>query len=221
MSDDLLKALGAAGREERGEADKLAADAPALDDIARERMVNAAFETLGAPKEQAKPAPEPKVKRPSTTRIALFAAVAVAAAIALFFGFRGEALPGYELAVQGGASEWRGETPGVKSHVTVRADGTIELLLRPREPVDRPVEARAFATRAGAEKSLPVEVSAQGVARVIGRADRIFSAPAPGTEETWDVVIVVGDRGRVPTSVAEARASRDVRRSELSVVITN
>ena len=219
MSDDLLKALGTAGRAERDAANEAAKDAPPLDDVARERWVNAAFAELegSAPKA----APQPK----RGGRIVVFSLIAAAAIVLLFFGLRRDALPSYALSVQGGQSEWRGEEPTAASsaqRATVRADGTIEIVLRPAEPVTRPLEARAFASREGAPtKTLPVEVSGQGVGRVLGRAGELLATPERGKTETWSVVVVIGERGAVPTTAEGARAHRDVRRAELTVVVTN
>lgn len=218
MSDDLLKALGGVGREEREASERLASEAPPLDDLARERMVAAA---LAESKAEARDAPP---TRPTGRggRIAMVVGlVAAAALVFLFFGRRGEMLPIYELTVQGGTSEWRGEEQTTAGRVVVRADGTIELLLRPSAAVTRPLDGRAFATRGGTTRSLPVEMSARGVIRVVGNAAEMFGAPERGREETWDVMLVVGEKGQVPDAVADARARTDLRRYSLTVVVTN
>lgn len=254
MTDDLLKALGAAGRDERTAADKAAEDAPPLDAAARERLVDDALAALGGDAPTAVTPPETASPTPTTSRAPssstrpdalvpapprrlrplVFAPLAAAAAVLLylfaFAGHRGSsALPSYDLAVQGGQSEWRSDDPKAmaRERVTVRADGTVELTLRPATPVALPLEARAFATREGVEearlepKLLPVEVSGQGVARVFGRASDLLATPPVGTSERWTILVVVGPRGDVPTTIAGARASRDVRRSEVVVVVTN
>lgn len=215
MSDDLLKALGAVGREEREASERLAAEAPPLDDLARERMVAAAL---------AETAAEARAARPKGRggRIVMIVGLVAAAAILFFVvGRRSEMLPSYELAVQGGTSEWRGEERTSSGRVVVRADGTIELLLRPSAPVTRPLEGRAFATRGETTRALPVEVSAQGVLRVVGNAGEIFGAPQRGHEETYEVLLVVGEKGTVPAVAADTRSRTDLRRSTLTVVVTN
>jgi len=218
MSDDLLKALGGVGREEREASERLAGEAPPLDDLARERMVAAA---LAESKAQPHEAPPTRTKGRGGRIAMVVGLVAAAALLFLFLGRRGEMLPAYELAVQGGTSEWRGEEQTAAGRVVVRADGTIELLLRPSAPVTRPLDGRAFATRGVTTRSLPVEMSAQGVLRVVGNAGEMFGAPERGREETWDVLLVVGEKGQVPAAAADARARTDLRRSTLTVVVTN
>jgi hypothetical protein len=219
--DELLKALGRVGREERTAADADAKNAPVFDEMTRERMAKRALEELGAQKTEARPASTST----STSRIpraVIFSALALAAAVALFIGFRRTSLPPYTLSVQGGTSEWRGEDASSsrdKDRIVVRADSAIEILLRPDSPVTERVQARAFAVSTNVEKALPIEaisISAQGVVRVAGRADELL---APEPREWTVVIIVVGDGDDLPTSLAAARRRDDLRRAETIVVI--
>jgi hypothetical protein len=220
MSDDLLKALAKVAREERAAADAEAEDVPVFDEVARARMVKGALDELG-PK-RAERAPEKTATRsPFGARtIAMVSAIAIAAAILLFFGLRKDTLPPYALSVQGGTSEWRGEDAAPRDRIVVRGDGAIEVLVRPDTPVSRAIQARAFATREGIEKSLPVVISAQGVVRIAGRADELLGAARGPTPEEWKVVVVVGEVGEVPASLAAALAKEGLRHAEVTVVVS-
>jgi hypothetical protein len=222
MTDDLLKALGRAARDERAAADATSSEAPVLDEVTRERVVQRALDELGAKGADAPPAkaaPPAKVAARNPRRAAIGAAILLAASLALAVGLRRSALPPFALSVQGGTSEWRGDERAVADRVVVRSDGMIELLVRPERPIDRPIEARAFATRGGVAKVLPVEISPRGVVRVAGKATDLFGPVSAASPDEWRVIIVVGERGDVPTSVAEVRARDDLRISEIVVVV--
>lgn len=209
MSDDLLKALGRAARDDRAEADIEVKSAPALDEATREAWVDRAFAEL--------PKPEKKGTL-ARRRILPFvgAGLALAAALALYVTTRENELPSYELAVQGSTREWRGDETAPQSKIQVRADGMIEILARPARPLTFPIEARAVATHDATTKTLPVDVSSQGVARVSGNVRELFAMPERGAEE-WRVVLVIGERGHVPASLE----SRDnLRKTEIVVVVT-
>jgi hypothetical protein len=220
MSDELLKALGKAGRDERAAAKAEVQDVPALDEVARERMVQAALDELG-PRGAARAAQAPRRAAFGTRRAAVAAAIALAAGILLFVGLRKNTLPPYTLSVQGGTSEWRGDDAGAaRDRIVVRRDGAIEIVVRPDDPVSRRVEARAFATRGTLERALPVAISAQGVVRVAGRADELFGPEAGTAPEQWQIVVIVGEVGDVPASLVAGRDRAGLRRLETSVVVT-
>jgi hypothetical protein len=215
MSGDLLKALGRAAREERAEAEATPLDPPPLDELGRERMTASALQELsGTAKDE--------VRRPSLDRrrLAIVAAIVLAATIALFFGLKKPALPAYELSVQGGTSEWRGDEAAPRDRIQVRGDGMVAIVVRPEQPVAHALEARAFATRGAVAKVLPIETSAQGVVRVAGTADALFGPTQTAAPDEWRVVIVIGLPGEMPTSVAAARTRDDLRRFELTVVVS-
>jgi hypothetical protein len=213
MSDPLLKALGRVGREERAAAEQSAEDAPPLAESLREQMVSRALSELETPRKTA-----PRRWAPRAPRVLLAGGLALAAALALWVSTRSDALPGYRLTVHGGTTEWRasGDRP-TADRIEARADGALEILVRPETPVARPLEARAFALGDGAQRDLPVEISSQGVARVAGPVEALFGAAAPST---WQVVVVIGPAGDVPRSLDEARARAGLRIVEAWVAIT-
>lgn len=210
MSDDLLKALGRVGREEREAAEQAIESAPLLSEIAREQMASRALSELGT-------LPKASSRRP--TRVLIASGLALAAAFALWVGARPDVLPAYTLSVQGGTTAWRalGADAGT-DRIEVRADGSLEILVRPETPLSRPVQARAFAVRDGATRDLPVEVSTQGVARVAGRVDALL-VPATAPSE-WSVAIVIGPAGDVPATLAEAQARSGLRVVETKIAVT-
>ncbi|NOU30605.1 MAG: hypothetical protein HOO96_22120 [Polyangiaceae bacterium] len=243
MSDEFLKALGRAGRRERDGADAAVVDAPVLDEAVKERMVVAALDALREGRgSAAKPLPErappelrevvaertePDVgpvagattrRRPLLARAGVVSAVLLAASLALFVGLRKDPLPAYSASVRGGTQEWRGEPPpgAVEVPLVVRGDGELEIILRPAEPVKRPLHARAFAVKGEAVRALPVEVSAQGTARVVGRAD-VLLGPAPEGIGPWRVTLFVGDS--VPETLREAQSRDDLRRVVVPVTV--
>lgn len=225
MSDEFLKALGRTGRRERDGADAAVGDAPALDEAVKERMVAAALDALAEGK---RPAKEPDVvrlvdaaprrRRPLLARAAVVSAVLLAASLALFVGLRKDSLPGYSASVRGGTQEWRGEPPpgAPEAPLVVRGDGELEIVLRPAEPVKRQLQARAFAVKGEVVRPLPVEVSAQGAARLVGRAD-VLLGPAPEGVGAWRVTLFVGTG--VPESLRDAQARDDLRRVVVPVTV--
>lgn len=211
MNDDLLEALGRVAREERAEANREVDRAPPLPEGLRERMVSGALTEIGVSS-----APSSRRAR----RAILASGLALAAAIALWAGARHETLPGYTLSVRGGTTEWRTTTEDASAdRVEVRADGSVEILVRPEAPPSRSVQARAFAVRDDATtRDLPVEVSTQGVARVAGRVDALLGTTTSRSE--WQVVVVIGPAGEVPATVGEARARSGLRIVETRIVMT-
>ncbi len=244
MSDEFLKALGRAGRRERDRhSDSAAEVAPALDEAAKERMVVAALDALGAPSAaQAEPRPKrarPELReveardaaprdarfqgaevrrRPLLARAGVVSALLLAASLALFVGLRKDPLPAYSASVRGGTQVWRSEPPpgAPEAPLVVRGDGELEIVLRPAEPVKRPLEARAFAAKGDLVRTLVVEISAQGTARVVGRADALLGS-AGDAAAPWSVTLLVGDR--VPETLREAQSRDDLRRVVVPVTV--
>lgn len=222
MSDEFLKALGQAGRRERDGADEALADAPKLDDVAKERMVAAALGALGKgtgePVRAEKPAPRERARRPRLVAAGALSALLLAAGVALFVGSRKDPLPSYSASVRGGTEVWRGEpAPGApETPLVVRADGELEIVLRPAEPVRVPLKARAFATKGDVVRSLPADVSGQGTARVAGRVDALLGAGPEGIGP-WRVTLLVGDS--VPADLPAAQSRDDLRRVVVPVTV--
>ncbi len=214
MSEELLKALGRVARADRAEADVESNAASPIDDDTRNRLADRALAELATGSTKSSSSKRLRIIVPAVAASGL----ALAAALFLWIGSPKNALPGYEVAVQGSTREWRGEENGPQRKLQVRADGTIEILARPQTPVAFPVEARAFAMHDTTTKTLPVDVSSQGVARVAGNVREIFSMPAHGPEE-WRVVIIVGERGTIASLPPDA-ASSDLRRTEVVVLVT-
>lgn len=225
MSDDLLKALGKVGREEQAAAARDIECAPVLDVVARERLAKAALDELSV-REKARSlvtdaeeaGPEGSVTRRSW--LALAGVIATAASILFLLRSQPHPLPVYQLFVGGGTSEWRGDAGASADGITVREDGPLEILVRPAVPIDVPVQARAIASHDATERTLPVEVSPQGVVRVAGTAGELFGRESGTGTRRWRVVIWVFQTGRVETSL-EAQAAGEARKIETTVSVTS
>ncbi|HEU4533692.1 MAG TPA: hypothetical protein VFS00_06225, partial [Polyangiaceae bacterium] len=153
-------------------------------------------------------------------------ALAGAAAIAFVLLFRpagdgdgGEALPAYALSLSGSVSELRGEPAAPSAAAKVRPDATLTLVVRPEAPVARALEARAYVEQGGAWRRVeaPIEISPEGAARLVARADRLF-APPRGTHRLF---VAVGPRGALPeaASLEALRRARGVRVTEAVVTV--
>jgi hypothetical protein len=205
--DELLKGLARAVREERDAEAHGRADAELarpLDEAARGRFADAALRAMGTA-----PAREP---RPRARVVRLGAAVAgvVALAAAVLVYVRGPGaptLPPYEVSLVGGDSQTRSApAAGAGDEITVRADGYLEIRLRPEHaPGARPEVHAAVVHDGTARPWAPrVEVSTDGAVRVAGPVSTLFDDP----RGTWEVLIAMGSAGAVPVDPgAIARAA--------------
>jgi hypothetical protein len=131
-------------------------------------------------------------------KLRVFAPLAIAAAIGLFFvrGAQHDDLPPYVVSVSGGESELRGGAPaneGATPSLRVRAGSEFELVLRPEKATTEPVVARLFLELPGSTTELVrdvgIEVSSEGAVRIRGT----MPAVAPGSS----LVALVGRSGAV------------------------
>jgi hypothetical protein len=140
-------------------------------------------------------APRAKVLQLRKPAIALMAAAAAAAVTFLLIDRQPEVAPRYALVAKAGDAEWRGEVAAVAKKET-RADSEISLVLRPEKPVEGAIEASLFVVKDGQKARSPVaaEVSADGAARWIGRADELSG----GRTGTVTLIAEIGRAGEQP-----------------------
>lgn len=132
-------------------------------------------------------------------------ALAAAAAIVLFVSFRSSpAIPEYALTVQS-ASETRASPHLAASNEPVRlhASSTLDVVLRPKEPLAGAVGVRAVLVRGA--KTIPwapaAEVASGGAVRIRGRVDTIV----PEASGSWEIVIAVARPDALPSDAELAR----------------
>jgi hypothetical protein len=164
--DDLLRRLGKLAKEQ---AQAPAPDAPALDDLARERIV--AHLAANVPRKKASRGP-----------YVLAGALALAAGIAFAVTRLGEPdpLPEYALYASGDSSA-RGPAPAAPKACVLKAGtvGSFELVASTEAArVEGPLVARAFLVKGGAVVAFPgkVEVSPQGSVRLQDDASKLAGA---------------------------------------------
>lgn len=213
---DLLDQLGELAREQR----KSVGGPEPLSDIARQRMLRAALAELpnGASVDQ------PTTARPRRPGLAWLVAGsgALAAAAAALFVFMPHGLgdlPEYRAEVVGGTSYERSAPPSATESATkvVSAASELEILVRPSTAVTEPVGAVAFATHEGATErwEAPIEVSQEGVVRVVGPARSLFQPPAG----RWTLTFAVGRTRDLPARFEDVRPSDRVRVTVVDVTL--
>ena len=134
-------------------------------------------------------------------------------------------LPPYEMALSGGAREYRGEaTPEAKGPLRMRKGDRFEAILRPPRTSTGALSARALLVRRGGAAgdlagSIPFrgtpDVAPGGTVRVSGTLDE-FPGVTPGE---WDLVVVIGRPeaiGGAPAAL-EAGPGRQVQRAAVIV----
>jgi hypothetical protein len=134
-------------------------------------------------------------------------------------------LPSYEMALSGGAREYRGEvTPEAKGPLRMRKGDRFEAILRPPRTSAGAIAARALLLRRGAAASDPAgsipfrgtpDVAPGGTVRVSGTLDD-FPGVTPGE---WELIVVVGRPdaiGGAPPAL-EAGPGRQVQRARVIV----
>lgn len=202
MDDDddfaLLKQLGARAREQRKGP---AAEAPALDAAAQERIEARLLERVRDSLAHERAAPKPaRVVHPRRWMFAA-APLAAAAALVVFVATRGTSVsattPAYEMSLV--------SVTGMRDPASAKVDsanfvldpaGELELLARPALPV-KDAHARAFLVRSGDVKPwlVPLQVSDEGAVRITGMTRLLF----PTTTEPYDVVLFVAATDVLPS----------------------
>jgi hypothetical protein len=188
--DDLLSDLGRIARERPGDDPNDAS----VSDLLRARMLRAAEAEL------------PK-KRGRSVAIAIGGLAAAAAVTIAVFASRAPEVPDYRAEVVGGTSEVRSD-PATQRGV-ISASGEVEILVRPTVAVRGDVAAVAFAAHEGVTRAwiAPIEVSPEGVVRVVGETRALFSPPSG----QWRLTFAIGRRSELPSRAEALRPSRDVR----------
>ncbi|MFP2907112.1 hypothetical protein ACLESD_19095 [Pyxidicoccus sp. 3LFB2] len=111
-------------------------------------------------------------------------------------------LPGYTLSV---SSEQAVRAGAPEPEVPRLGPGSrLDVLLRPEQAVEGPVEVRAFLVRPGEARAWtpPLERSPEGAVRIHGPVEALLSLP-PGE---WTLAIAVGRPGTLPEAPAEVLA---------------
>jgi hypothetical protein len=231
MSDKLLLELGRVARErqraesrderwesltegtlsedERRELERLAAEDPSaaeayeafrpLDAAAREHIAARLERELAPP---ARLAPPTRGHRWRRLAPALGAMAAAAAVLLLVLPGKAPPLPGYTLSV---SSEQAVRAGAPEPEVPRLGPGSrLDVLLRPEQAVEGPVEVRAFLLRPGEARAWnpPLERSAEGAVRIQGPVEALLSLP-PGE---WTLAIAVGRPGTLPEAPGEVLA---------------
>jgi hypothetical protein len=119
-------------------------------------------------------------------------------------------LPEYALGVTGGDRATRsGDAPHGNGAIELRRESRLELVLRPSKPITGAVAARGFLVQGADARAWnpAMEVSGDGAIRAAGPAGAFLGVPAGA----WDVVLVVGRAGGLPSDpqlVVKAMADR-------------
>jgi hypothetical protein len=195
--EELLKGLARAVREERDTEAHGRGDAELarpFDEATRGRFADAALRAMGTA-----PAREP---RPRARVVRLGAAAAgvvalAAAALVYVHGSGAPALPPYEVSLVGGDSQTRAAPAAAASReIAVRADGYLEIRLRPEHATGAAPEVHTAVVHDGAARPWAprVEVSADGAVRVAGPVSTLFDDP----RGTWEALVAIGRAGAVP-----------------------
>ena len=180
-----------------------------LDDSVRARIADRLANIV----ENRKPEPSPAnvISMPQRKRAAmvvgLVSTLAAAAGLLLFLSTRPrlDPVPGYSLMTVGGESSVRSEGP--RGIPTLVPGSRLEVQLRPATRVTGPVVVRGALMR-GDEVRLwtpPVQTDEAGAVRIAGTRETLFPGVPDGT---WDVVLIVGRQGAMPSDEASFRRFR-------------
>ncbi|WP_164018023.1 hypothetical protein [Pyxidicoccus trucidator] len=208
---------GTLSEDERRELERLAAEDPSaaeayealrpLDAAAREGIATRLERELAAEpaREAAPPARSaPPAPRSRWRRLAPAVAALAAAAAVLLLALPREAppLPGYTLSV---SSEQAVRAGATEPEVPRLGPGSrLDVLLRPEQAVEGPVEVRAFLLRSGEARAWSplLERSPEGAVRIRGPVEALLPLP-PGE---WTLAIAVGRPGTLPEAPGEVLA---------------
>ena len=214
--DELLRALARDQRRDLAEHSEALADGqPTLGADDRAQLLELVTSRLSRVEARADP-PQPPVELASRRRTGRWAAaagvLAAAAVLALWLGLRGDdpvsvaALPDYQVTrVAGGQASERGASEGpVGAPLRIAADGRIDIVVTPAEPVVGELAVALSArSRAGAERfagRVAAEVSTRGAVRLRGSL-REFIELEPGA---WTLTIHIATPQELPTSADAA-----------------
>lgn len=219
--EDLARRVREREEKETSENDELFRP---MDAAERSALADGVFAALDAKAEKTAevvPIAQAKKGKGSSSRfvIALVAA-AVAAAAAFFFYLKTiqpQPIAAYELVVEGGNQETRGEPASPNAVIRLDPASRLSVVLRPEKPVSGAIGVRSFLVRDG--KVLPWDAPAAvgrgGVVTVEGMAGALFEGVPEGT---FDVVWVIGRAEALPTDEALARVvEKGKKLSSLSV----
>jgi len=225
MSDDdpWMKQLGATARDQRVTPDDAPAEllrplsAAELDAIAAGAAAELAprAPSTAPPDGAAAVAPDGAARvvplrpaRPRWAAPALVAAALSVAAGALLVARAQEGdepLAAYDLVVEGGARATRSTEPAA-GPVRIAQGGRLSIVLRPKAPVSRPVDARAFVEHGGAIDPWAVRpvISGEGVVKIDADEAAIAALPRGAAR----IVVFVASPSRVPGDADAARRAQ-------------
>ncbi|MFI5298470.1 MAG: hypothetical protein ACHREM_10250 [Polyangiales bacterium] len=210
VRDEAIDAVAA----EQGLDPSIARDAlrPLGDEFKRDVLAN----VLAARAKQAVPRPALRIvegpsaakkRRPASVLAGVTTALALAASTLLWVSSRTQVdgLPLYVFSATGGDKDLRGASAPVD--VRLRRDSTLSMLMRPSDRVRGGVEARLAVVKDGNARvwSGPLDVSVDGAVRVRASAVALFPEGVGG----FDVVLVVGRAGTLPTGAEAIAHARD------------
>ncbi|MBN1205934.1 MAG: hypothetical protein JXB05_13540 [Myxococcaceae bacterium] len=205
---------GTLSEADRRELERLAQQEPAageayeafrpLEEAARERIAARLERELAAEPAREEPPPARVIPLASRRRLrvvapAVAALAAAAAVLFVVFPRGGPPLPGYGLSF---SSEQGVRSGAPEQEVPRLGPGSLlELVLRPEQAVEGPVEVRAFLLRPGEARAWtpPMERSPEGAVRIRGPVEALLSVP-PGE---WTLAIAVGRPGTLPEEPGE------------------
>lgn len=217
MNDDLLRALGRGQRAEldrEPEFDELDELARRYDQDERASILDAVFDRVEAPTEDASP---PKVIELASRRRLIVSGAVVAAAAALALALWAApnptphdpgplaVVPPYTITqLSGGFAHQRSEpaTDPAASELTLHADSTIDWVLTPAEPTDTAL-ALALLARSDLGDThftapLDAEISSSGAVRLRGPLNRHVELEAG----SWSLTLLIAEADDLPSPAA-------------------
>jgi anti-sigma factor RsiW len=214
---------GTLSEEDRRELERLAAQDPStaeayeaykpLDAAAKERIAASLERQLAGESVPQAPAPARVVPISSSRwrRVVPAVAAMAAAAVVLILALprQGPPLPGYTLAL---SSEQTVRSGAPEPEVPRLGPGSqLDVLLRPEQAVEGPMEVRAFLVRPGEARAWnpPLERSPEGAVRIRGPVEALLSIP-PGE---WTLAVAVGRPGELPEAPGEVLAAVEAGRA--------
>lgn len=189
-----------------------------LGEEAKARMAERILgEMARAPQAPAPPAAEAEViaLKPKRKWVPVAAALALAAAVALFVTLRRESppeialadpIPSYEVALVGGERDDRAvpAPADAQAPIVLGPGSSLEIVLRPATPYRKPIAVRGFLIQNGRAQlwNIAPAISADGAVRIAGAREALFANVASGS---YEIAIAIGPPDALPDAEAVAR----------------
>jgi hypothetical protein len=121
-------------------------------------------------------------------------------------------VPAYEIALLGGEQTTRADPAPAdpRSAVLLGPGSSLEILLRPATPEQKPIAVRGFLIRDERARlwEIKPDVSPDGAVRIAGERERLFANMPAGS---YEIVIAVGRPGALPNANAVTAGKLDAR----------